>query len=428
MSLKNKERNIFLFVGDISSKYIKTINKIERETKNKFRIAVIAEKNGDFSCENEDCGKTIDYVMKCDITNERDIKAELKKIGNNIFSICFYEEKYGDLYYKVSKIMKLENSTPIEAIEKCTDKVKMRKAFYSYDPKITPKYILVKSKKNIDAINDKIGYPCILKPAHLSKSRLITVSRDLNELKENLDLIFNEIGDVYNKVGVKMKSKVLAEEMMEGKMYTSGIYVDKNQKIYYTPPVRIITARDIGIDDFHLYARIVPSGLGQAETEKAFNVVKKGVKALGLRNTTAHCELMRLNDGSWKIIEVGARIGGYRYRMFKNAYGFDHIENDLRIRLGKKPIIKHELKHFFAAIEFFPKKNGIIESINGLDEVKKMPSFFEMLIDKKVGDHAGLAKNGYTSVVSVILKNKSGKLFNNDLENIKNIIHIKTKS
>lgn len=428
MPLKNEERNIVLFIGDISAKYIRTINKIEKDTRDKFRIAVITEKDGYFSYENEDGMRKVDYVIKCDVTSEKNIREELEKIKNNIFSICFYAEKYGDLYYKVSRIIKLKNSTPAAAIEKCTDKVKMRNAFYKYDPKITPKFILVKNRNYIDVVNEKIGYPCMLKPAHLSKSRLITVSHDINDLRNNIDHIFGEIKKVYEKIGVKTKPKILAEEMMEGKMYTSGIYVDKDQKIYFTPLVRIITARDVGMEDFHLYARIVPSGLTQAETKKAFNVVRKGAKALGLKNTTAHCELMRLDDGSWKIIEVGARIGGYRYRMFKNAYGFDHIENDLRIRLGKKPIIRHRLKYYFAAIEFFPKEDGIIESIEGLNGVKKLPSFRRMIVDKKVGDCAGLAKSGHTSVVNVFLRNESEKKINDDLKEIKNIIRIGMKS
>ncbi len=420
-----KEKNIVLFIGDISIKYLQTINELEKKLKTKFRIVVITNSETKISLSSK-YKKRVDAIVRCNIDNKDKIEKKLEDIKNQILMICFFSEVYASLYINVLKVIKLKNSPSVISIKKSTDKIKMRRSFYTYNPKITPKSLVVRNKKCGNVISKKIGFPCMLKPVHLSKSRLVTASHSLPELEENLNNIFNEIDKVYKNINIKLKSLVLAEEMMNGKMYTTSVYVDNNQKMYFTPFVSIITSRDVGINDFHLYARTVPSKLNQKEIKRASFVAREGIRALGLKNTTTHIELMKLNNETWKIIEIGARIGGYRYKMFKNAYNFNHIENDILLKLNKKPIIKSKLIAYFSVIELFPEKKGVIKSIKGIKKIRQMKSFFDISIDKKVGEYAGFAKDGYTNVLYVILKNKNKDSFYKDFNRIRKIIQIKT--
>lgn len=424
--MKKREKNIILFVGNVHDTYIEEIIEMNKKRKNNFRIALLYDIDivrMNLSSENQ---KAFDYFEMCDSKNRKEIKKKLKKIKDEIISVYIVYEKYMEFYIDVLKILGIKNYSSPDSLRASIDKFKMRKAFYKYDPSITPKFIQVKSKKDIDLVVKKIGFPCIIKPAHLLKSKLVSISNNKEELKCNIENTFKLIEKTYDRLRVKSKPIILAEEMMDGKAYSVDVYVDSNKKMYFTPFISQITAKDLGIDDFYIYIRMNPSSLTQKEIKAASDVSAKSIVALNIKNTVVHIELMKTKKG-WKIIELGPRIGGYRMEMLKYAYGINHFENCVLTRLNKNPIINNKIIKYTTVLEFFPEKEGYIKSIKGIRKVKKLNSFYSMKVNSKVGDLAGFSKNGFLDVLYVILKNKNKKIFYRDVEKIKDIIKIETK-
>lgn len=422
MKLNNK--NIILFVGNIPDRHIKVIGNIEKKMEIDFRIVVFLDNSAEF-LPSPEYQKKIFNIIRYDSDNKKEISRKLNSIKKDILMIFYIYESDADSYCKVLKNVKLKNNPSIESIKKSTDKIKMRKAFCKYDQNMIPKFMLAKSKNDLELISKKIGFPCILKPAHLSKSRLVTVSENEDELKKNLNNTFNVINKVYKKWKIKPKPLVLAEEMMIGKMHSIDAYIDSKQRIYLTPVVDLITARDVGIDDFHHYARILPSSLKNNDIKKACFIAKKGIKALGLKNSVAHIELMKTKN-EWKIVEIGSRMGGYRNKMLKISYNIEYFRNYFLIKLNKKPVIKNKLIMYSTVLEFFPKKEGYLKCIKGIHKIKKLDSFFEMKVNSKIGDVVGFAKNGYLNVLYVLLRNKNKKTFCKDLKIVESLIGIET--
>jgi len=422
--MKELNKNIILFVGDVPDRYVDSIEKLKKETNLSFRIVVLIDNNAGLRLSPK-YQKRISNIIRCDSNNKKEISKKLNFIKKDVLTIFYIYEADSDFYCEVLKNIELENNPPIESIKKSTDKMKMRKAFYEYDPSTIPKFMLTKSKNDLELISKKIGFPCILKPAHLSKSRLVTVSQNKNELEKNLNKTFNVINKVYKKWKIKPEPLILAEEMMVGKMYSIDACIDNKQKIYFTPVVGLTTARDVGIDDFHHYARILPSDLKNNDIKKAYLVAKKGAKALGLRNSVAHIELMKTKNG-WKIVEIGSRMGGYRNKMLKISCGIKYFENYFLIRLNKKPIFKNKVIAYSTVLEFFPEEEGYLKSIKGIRKIKKLDSFTEMKVNSKVGNFVGFAKNGYLNVLYVLLGNKNRETFYKDLKIVESLIKIKT--
>ena len=422
MKLNNK--NIVLFVGDIPNRHMELIEELEKEINLNFKIVIIIDNNAKLQLSFE-YQKKVFKIIRCNSNNKKEISKKINFIKKDVLMIFYIYESDADFYCKVLKNIKLKNNPTIESIKKSTDKMKMRKAFYKYDPNMIPKFMLTKSKNDLELISKKIGFPCILKPAHLSKSRLVTVSRNKDELRKNLDNTFNVIGKVYKKWKIKPEPLVLAEEMMIGKMYSMDACIDSKQKIYFTPIVDLITARDIGIDDFHHYARILPSDLNNNDIKKARSIAKKGIIALGLKNSVAHIELIKTKKG-WKIVEIGSRMGGYRNKMLKISYGIEYFKNYFLIRLNKKPVFKNKLIAYSTVLEFFPEKEGYLKSIKGIRKIRKLASFSEMKINSKIGDFVGFAKNGYLNILYVLLGNKNKEIFYKDLKIVEDSIKIET--
>lgn len=423
--MKNRNKNILLFVGNIPDRYVEAVEFLKGRLNCDFEIAVIASYQEKLLLSSENRRK-IDYVLRCDISDKRDIKTKLKNIKSKIAVIFFVFEKFADFYCEVLKVVKLKNSPSDGSIMKSVDKLKMRKAFYKYNQSITPKFAVAKNKKSAILISNKIGFPCILKPAHLSRSKLVTASYNMAELEQNLKKTFKVVEKIYRKERRNYHPVVLAEEMMEGKMYTTDAYVSSKQKIYLTPFIRQVKAKEVGINDFHIFARIIPSGLKKEEIKKASLVAKKSVFSLGLRNIAVHIELMR-TTGGWKIVEVGPRLGAYRNRMLKLSYDIEHIKNYLLVRFNKKPIIKNKLIAYSAVLEFFPSRDGYIKSIKGLEKVRRLKSFSRLYINRKIGEYSGFSKNGYLNVLYVVLTHKNRKIFYNDFKKIRNVIKIITR-
>lgn len=420
--MKKINKNIILFVGNVPEKYIKAVEETGEKLKCNFRIAIITDAKTKIIFSPK-LRKRISYLIKCGDRN-KDIRKKIASFKYQIVAVYFVYEKYADIYCDVLKVVKLSNNPTIESIKKSIDKLQMRKAFYRYDKSITPKFIQVKNKNSADLISKKIGFPCFLKPAHLSRSKLITISNNMEELERNLDKIFNEINRVYKKEKRKFKPIIVAEERVKGEMYTVDVYIDRKQKIYFTPFIYQITAKDLGINDFHIYARISPAGLSNREIKKAKLTVKKGVFSLGLKNAIGHFELMK-TDKEWKIIEVGPRIGAYRDEILKISYDIQHVENYIRLKLNQCPIVKDKLLFYSVFLEFFSQEKGYLKSVKGIRKIKKLKSFFSLSARKKKNVLLGLARDGHSYVLKVTLRNKNKKDFYSDLETVKNIIKIK---
>jgi hypothetical protein len=166
-----------------------------------------------------------------------------------------------------------------------------------------------------------------------------------------------------------------------------------------------------------------PTGLSSATVKKAEDVVRRGVHALGLRNTTVHVELMRI-DNTWKIIEIGARIGGFRPQLHKLSCGINHGMNDVLVRMGKQPIVPRRCRRFAAAMKYYAKEEGEIVSILGVKKVEKLSSFHHIEMRKKRGDRSVFAKNGGGAVFVLYLVNDSRSELLADIRRVEQTIEV----
>jgi hypothetical protein len=214
--------------------------------------------------------------------------------------------------------------------------------------------------------------------------------------------------------------------MMQGDMYSTDVYVSQNGTMECLPLVRVLTANEVGLPGFYGYRCIIPTGLSAAETDKAFTAARASVKALNLRSTTAHVELFHTRQG-WKIIELGARIGGYREDLYREAYSIEHHYNDLANRAGMRPKITHTHLRHARAENIFADMEGVIEVIEGIEEARKLESAVYVEKHAKVGDEALFAHNGGDLLVDAILSNEDQQKLEKDVAALRKLIKIKIK-
>jgi len=305
------------------------------------------------------------------------------------------------------------------------EKPLMRDRLSNYDPSLTPKYQYMGPDDigNARLLIADFNFPVIVKPGGLAASLLVTRCETEDDLLNCLEYTFRTISEIYEREHRSSAPSILIEEFMQGDMYSTDAYVTNEGEIFCLPLVKVITGHSIGLPGFYSYRHIIPVGLSHDEIEAAFDVARSSIRALNLRSTTTHIELFYTSTG-WKIIELGARIGGYRASLYAEAYGTDHFYNDLAIHLGKKPVMPGEPIQHAAGFNIYADKEGTIESIEGFEEAQKLESVVSMHLYSQPGDQALFANNGGWFTVDGILKNKDPEKLEQDMAQIRNLIKI----
>ena len=423
-------KNIILFLGSAYNSNLDEVRSFEKSQGKKFRTAIITSHKINLNekpPKQEGMEERFDFVLRCDTKNSESIAKVIKPIKDEILIVFCYFESWMPLYARLVKLLPGVNMPTVKALKICNSKFEMRKKFIKLYPEITPKFMLVKNLDDYKIIAKKIKFPCITKPLNLTKSRLVIKSNNLEELKSNLKNTFQKIKSVYKNVHSESEPLVLAEEYMEGGVYSIDAYVNSKGRVYLTPIVKVVTGKDLGIDDFFNYYRLTPAGLSSNEEKKAQVVAKKAIKATGPTSITLHIELTKTKIGAWKIIELQTRPGGYRNEMLKLSYGIKHYENDFLNRMDKKPIILKKVKSCTAVFEIFPEREGRIVSVRGVEKIKKLKSFVRYEQAKKIGEMCGFSRDGYIYVLQVVLNGENKKVFEGDLERMREIVRIIVK-
>jgi len=316
---------------------------------------------------------------------------------------------------------------PTESAEACTDKYLMRSLFSKAPEKVSPAFDVVESENDVRAFADSHDFPIILKPANLAKSLLVTKNSDLEELIFNYRKSVELLSGIYRKYAPDRQPKLIIEEFLEGSIHSVDAFIgtDGEPKVL-EQVVDYQTGYDIGFDDNFHYSRILPSKLSTEDQEKLRHCAEVGIKALGMKNSPAHVEIIMTKDGP-RIVEIGARNGGYRERMHSLANGIDITKAALATALGETPDITATRNDSCAVLELFPKNAGVFVGVENFEALSSLDSLNYVSVKAKEGQKIGKSADGFKMAAVIILSNDDAAQFNADLEFVNNNVTINTR-
>jgi biotin carboxylase len=361
----------------------------------------------------------------CDFDNPAELQRILKPYQHRLLAVtCRYESAIQPLRQVIPFLPYIP--TPSEtALVWATEKPQMRDRLSTYNPELTPRYQYMEEKDvpRVKELTKGFAFPVIVKPGGLAEALLVSRCEDEEELQRCLENTFKVIHEIYKREHRRSTPSVLVEEMMQGDMYSTDAYVTRDGEVFCLPLVKVITAHSIGLPGFYSYRHIVPVDLPETEIQKAFQASTEAIHALNLSATTTHIELFQTPQG-WKIIEVGARIGGYREALYREAYGVEHFYNDLEVRMGGKPIMPGSPIRHAAGVNIYADEEGTITAIEGVEEAAKLESTVYVAAHAKVGDKALFADKGGQLIVDSILSNTDPEQLEKDVAKLRELVTI----
>jgi hypothetical protein len=158
------------------------------------------------------------------------------------------------------------------------------------------------------------------------------------------------------------------------------------------------TAHDIGVNDSYLFSRTLPSTLPPDTQASLLRVATTSIAALGVRSTPVHVELMLTATGP-KVIEIGARLGGYRPLMYKQASGQDLYAAALALAKGASPVLEASKHEAYSVLELFPETDGVLQAVHGLEAGTALPHVTRLELKTELGQPTGRASSGYRASV-----------------------------
>lgn len=218
----------------------------------------------------------------------------------------------------------------------------------------TAKHIACKELSMDDIANMK--YPLIVKPVDCYSSRGVKRVENENELKVAFA----------NAVELSRTGSAIVEEFIGGEEMSVDYYIENGE-------AKLLCARTLdkipGYDGFVICRGRYPAPLSEELCNKVLDVGQKIANAFGLKNTPMLVQ-MKLENEKLYVLEFCARTGGgIKYRLLPKVSGFDVVKAVADLTLGEKPHCDVNKYNGFIVDEFLYCNEGVLDRIEGLEEL-----------------------------------------------------------
>lgn len=280
-----------------------------------------------------------------------------------------------------------------EDAEAATNKIKMRMRFKQHDvpsPKFLPVWSLSDAKKAVKILK----FPSVIKPSDNMGARGVMRIDDLNQLPDAFKFAKS----------ASPSGEIIIDEFMDGPELSIDALIFNDEITITGVADRIIEHPPYFIETGHN----MPSSLPPDIIEAACNVMKQGIKALGITIGAAKGDIKITKDGPM-IGELAGRLSGG----FMSAYtyplstGVDLMKAVIEIALGEEPGNLEPVRNLVAIERAIIPRTGFVKKITGLEEALKIPGIREIFINVKPGDKVVKPRSNVDKAGHIIATGKS---------------------
>lgn len=242
-----------------------------------------------------------------------------------------------------------------------------------HDQPYTPKFLVIQPGEmdSLETLNAQLCFPIMVKSPKSTGSKDVLLAKGNEQLRKQIASLQEKNPD----------ESIILEEYIEGDQYLVEALVYNNKvQIAGICKQEITQDKRFIITGYGVYAD-VPSNLKKGIE----NVLHSIISQFGMINGALHLEL-RLSKNGWKLIEINPRIsGGAMNKMIQAAFGFNLVEETLKLYLGESPSLKPKCKNYVFTQYLVVTKKGVLEKVTGKKRAKNSPGVVDVYVKPKKG-------------------------------------------
>ena len=263
-----------------------------------------------------------------------------------------------------------------ETVVACRDKGLMRAAYRSCGLDV-PEFERCTTVHEVEKFVKKVGLPVVIKPADGWGQRGVSLVRTEDELCTAFEKAFSaSVGEL----------GAVVEEFIDGHEIAVDGWVEDGTLVSYcvTDSETFPGTSPLGVKR----SEISPSILDSALVDKAIDVARAGCKGLGLNRGPCYTQLA-VSPKRIVIFETAARLGGgFDADVTRLSSGVDLFVRLLGIAFDDADLERSGVRHpnTPALVRFIAPVPGILEAVEGLDEVRKLEGVVDAAVYPRPGD------------------------------------------
>ncbi|MCH9609312.1 MAG: Dapdiamide A synthase [Chlamydiales bacterium] len=265
-------------------------------------------------------------------------------------------------------------------------------------PKLTPDLIQKWMEKQ------QQHFPVVLKPALAFGSINVITCKNNSDLSHASKLLNTQDLSPY---GVD-NTHYLVEEYIDGEEYAINL-IGNGKELFITDIWRYDRREFVsGYTGYYSVDLLNPKD-NPSLIKILADISLKAASALKIMHGCSHVEVKVNSKGEPKVIEVGARISGGS--LARRATTVTHQETELahiKAFLGLEFTFKplYSIDKYMIVVYLRNTKSGTIKTIEGVEEIKKLPTYKEMNLNVKLGNRVTPTADLIGSSGMVVLQSK----------------------
>ena len=295
----------------------------------------------------------------------------------------------------------------IETARIATDKHMMKQKFIKSGLACANGY-LIDINENLADLN--ISYPVIVKPRDNSGSRGVIYCKNQKSIRK-------AIIEAYKYTN---KSDILIEEYIEGKEYSI-------EGLHYKGEHHVIQITEKTTTNFPYnveLGHVQPADLSEAQKKQVTELFQRVAEALRFDNCASHSEI-RINSKGVFVIEASPRLGGdyISSTLVPLSTGINMEDVLIDMSMGAALELEYYKPRFhkYSGILYFELNEGIIKSLEVLEELNKLDGIHEWRFDLEIGNKVDKITNSLGRYGYVIFQLSDESKFYKTIKKIKEI-------
>lgn len=285
------------------------------------------------------------------------------------------------------------NGSGLAVAERCSDKIKTRKAFKEKGVP-QPDYSIVTNYDEAKEEANKIGYPCVIKAPDSSGSRGVTKVNSEKDVVRAVDEAFK-----YSR-----QKNILVEEYISGleigaQGFSIGgkcIEVLVHNDTLSEPPFMVPTGHSF------------PISLAESEEKNVKVAVAKAVDALDVTDGPTNIDLILDDNNQPMIIEIGARVGATCLpELVQYFTGIDWVEQAINSCLGLQVKLSKPKSQPVTAYVIQSPKDGNLKYYDIPKDVNEHSQVKEIEITAQIGEEVNIFRKGTDRIGKIVVVGNS---------------------